>query len=298
MQETILVFFQNIANPQLDIIAQWITILGEQYTYIIVISFLYWCGSKKSAIKLIYCFINSTLINNLIKIIFQAPRPFEVLSSIHGKRLHTATGYSFPSGHTQSSSTFLTALALMAKKTWFWIIAVILMLAIAASRVYLGVHWPVDVIAALILGVFWALLFSYLVDQVYSDPSKFTKLLMISEGMILFATIMMVILQLFFFKNITKLSDFYKISGLSLGVFSGIIAEKKFIQFDAQAGNIVQKVLRFTIGLGLTMIIFIFLQAVLLNLPVFHYFRYCFIGIWMTFLYPALGSKVKLFSRF
>ena len=117
MQETILSYFQGISTPFLDVFFSLATMLGEQYVIIAVVTLVYWNISKKEGFLLTYMFLISTLVNSLLKIAFHTPRPFQVLDNIGGKRLQTATGYSFPSGHTQGATSMFTTLALILKKS-------------------------------------------------------------------------------------------------------------------------------------------------------------------------------------
>ena len=100
------------------------------------------------------------LASTLLKFGFDRPRPDLVP---HGSIVYTA---SFPSGHSMLSAvTYLTLGALLARvqprrrlKAYFLILAVLLTLMVGSSRVYLGVHWPTDVLAGWTAGAAWALL--------------------------------------------------------------------------------------------------------------------------------------------
>jgi undecaprenyl-diphosphatase len=101
---------------------------------------------------------SGTLVSGLLKNIFQRERPDLVA---HAAYVSTT---SFPSGHSMMSAvTFLTLGALLARslsrkrlKAYFLLLAVFLTLLIGVSRVYLGVHWPTDVLAGWTAGAAWA----------------------------------------------------------------------------------------------------------------------------------------------
>jgi undecaprenyl-diphosphatase len=97
---------------------------------------------------------------SLLKEVFQRPRPDLVPYAVY------VSGTSFPSGHSMMSAvTFLTLGALLARsqkrkllKAYFLLLAALLTVMVGLSRVYLGVHWPTDVLAGWIAGAVWALL--------------------------------------------------------------------------------------------------------------------------------------------
>lgn len=122
--------------------------------------FLWLDGKGRMAVFVGLSVATGTLLSTLLKDLFHRPRPELVPHAMH------VSSTSFPSGHSMLSAvTYLTLAALLARsherrrvKVYFMVVAVVLMLMIGVSRVYLGVHWPTDVLAGWIAGAVWALL--------------------------------------------------------------------------------------------------------------------------------------------
>jgi undecaprenyl-diphosphatase len=123
-----------------------------------VVVFLLMARKSASAFFVVFAVAGGLFLSSVLKLGFERPRPDLVP---HATEVYTA---SFPSGHAMLSAvTYLTLGALLARfqpsrriKAFFLSIAVILTLAVGASRVYLGVHWPSDVLAGWCVGAAWA----------------------------------------------------------------------------------------------------------------------------------------------
>ncbi len=113
---------------------------------------LFWRGRGRQVLWLILVVIGGTLLNSALKQGFAAPRP-DLLP-----HLDIVKSYSFPSGHASGNMIFFGALAMMMARKWAWVAASVMIALIGFSRVWLGVHWPTDVIAGWILGIGWLVL--------------------------------------------------------------------------------------------------------------------------------------------
>ena len=294
MQEGILRFFSRIAAPWLDALAEGITMMGEQYIFIAVITLVFWNISKKAGLLLAFSYLASAMVNVGVKILVQAPRPFEVLSGIEGKRVHTATGYSFPSGHTQGAAGVLTAAALLLRRFWFSCLAAVLMLLIALSRVYLGVHWPLDVIAGLLLGVLSAWGTYRLLEPMLNDPPRLQSLLLRGIVLIVALTLALFVLEKTGTLDSLKIRDFYKISGTAAGAMAGCILETRLVGFSTEAKT-ARKAFRYILGLAVSVLLLTILKAILPSGNCFAFLRYLTVSLWLIFLFPWAGTKSGLF---
>jgi undecaprenyl-diphosphatase len=152
-----------IGPPALQDAARDVTALGgvTVLTLLTVITsgFLFLDGKKHMALFVFGSVAGGTLASLILKNLFQRPRPDLVP---HGAYVSTT---SFPSGHSMLSAvTYLTLGALLARshprkrlKTYFLLLAFLLTLMVGISRVYLGVHWPTDVLAGWTAGATWAI---------------------------------------------------------------------------------------------------------------------------------------------
>ena len=220
MELEILRSIQSIANPFLDILFQLITMCGEQIVLISIIAVIYWALDKKFGEYIAYSVLTSVLLNNTIKDIFKMKRPIGE-KGIRTLREQTATGYSFPSGHTQNASSFYGAMAIYLKKRVMHIIATIMIILVGFSRLYLGVHYPKDVIVGGILGVLTSLI-------CYKLYNKF------ENKMLLYVITFVIFIPALTFAHS---ADFIKGMGTYLGFIIGIYIEKKYVNFSVETSN-------------------------------------------------------------
>lgn len=155
---------QPLGPPALLNAARDITALGGPTLLMLLtaaVSLFLALDGKKHMALYVCCSVGSgLLVSNLLKDTFDRPRPDIVPHVVY------ASSYSFPSGHSMLSAiTYLTLGAILARshermllKAYFLLIAVFLTLLIGVTRVYLGVHWPTDVLAGWTAGAVWALL--------------------------------------------------------------------------------------------------------------------------------------------
>lgn len=170
LDRTVLMFFRTSGNPSDLIGPDWfeemvrdVTALGS-YAFVIIIvaaaiGYLLLVRKYGLALLLLAAEAGGMVISTLLKELFDRPRP----DLEHAARVFTA---SFPSGHaTLSAVTFLTLGALLTRvtadrksKLYFMATAVILTIMVGLSRLYLGVHYPSDILAGWCIGSAWALL--------------------------------------------------------------------------------------------------------------------------------------------
>jgi len=269
-----------IRSEPLTYFLKAITFLGNEEFLYIALPVLYWIWRKRAGAHLMILVILSAYINFLIKGVFAWERPPSDLWLIH------ARGYTFPSSHAVTVTVMWGFLALEVKKKWFSATAASLIILVAISRVYLGVHYPQDVIAGIATGL--CLLFAYRLWLRYSrsaiskinTPVKIISVFIISILMILI--------------NTTSLSAAG--AGMFAGVVIGFLIEPLFADFTTE-GKLLKKILRTIVGAFFLVIIW---QGLVWLLPKniwFKWFESIVIGLWITLASTWIFVQLKLADR-
>lgn len=150
-----LYFLEQMRLPGLNEFMLLITQLGEETAFLVVAIVIFWCVSKKCGYYILSVGFLGTITNQFMKLFFRVPRPW-VLDpdfTILEQAREAASGYSFPSGHTQSAVGTFGAIAYTTNKQWLRICAIIVAVLVPFSRMYIGVHTPVDVLMAAAMAV-------------------------------------------------------------------------------------------------------------------------------------------------
>ncbi len=250
----VLYFFESIRNPVLDFIMSTVTRLGEETFFIALAILVFWCFDKKHGYFLITIGFLGTVINQFLKVLFRVPRPwvkdpnFTIVESARAE----ATGYSFPSGHTQSAVGSFGAVARFTRKNFIRIVCLVIVILVPISRMYLGVHTPLDVGVSFLIATTLVLGLYPLIKL--SDKKPYI-IPIILGATILVATIAYVFIKVYPFpsdadkNNITHGAEsVVKLLGASVGVLLSYFIEKKYINFEAK-GHILTQIIKVVIGL-------------------------------------------------
>lgn len=267
---------QSVATPALDIIFQIITMFGEQLFLIPIVAFIYWCFNKEMGYWLCWCVSVGNLAVNSAKGIFKVERPIGY-EGIRTLRESTATGYSFPSGHTQASANVFTAIARAVNRKRFWAIAVILPALVGLSRLYLGVHWPTDVIAGYAAGIFIPLVLWLLYRRFVKHKPMMFLISTVAFAPFCFMT--------------GDVADFWKSFGFGIGLAIGTYIETKFINFEIDDVPAKKRAFRFAGGIILLVAVYAGMKLLLPAGNLAAFVRYLFIPVTATAIWPAIFKK-------
>ena len=252
----ILYFLESIRTPFLNTVFSAVTHLGEETLAIAIALFLYWCVSKKWGCYSLLVTFFSLYLNQFAKILCRVSRPwvahpgFTIVESARAE----ATGYSFPSGHTANITGTLGSWARFTKKKWLRIIFLVLIAVVSFSRMYLGVHYPSDVLFSLVVGT----ILIFLLYRIYEKGEGISVRLRVSFLLAMAISFLFVLfVQLHAWPadiEIDNLNSAQKnswlMAGLSAGMIVGIYFDKNVIDFRVKAPWWAQ-ILKTVLGLGL-----------------------------------------------
>ncbi len=172
MDALILQWFESIRNPFLDGFFAFFSFFGEGLALTVAVILLYWLLGRTGE-QLAVTTLTTLPLNSFLKGVIARPRPYVdgVVSRVEIDNFFLSTVdlnpyASMPSGHAQSSSAFLSGVALRSKRGWIGVSTLLFAFLIMCSRVYFGVHYPTDVLVGFILGltvaILWELAYRYL----------------------------------------------------------------------------------------------------------------------------------------
>lgn len=281
----LIIVIQQVHSPVLDSVFRAITFLGEEQFYLFLFPVILWCIDYSFGVVLVIFFMLSNSTNIILKELFQHPRPFDLNP---GLKLSQADGYGLPSGHAQMSVTAWGAIAIRVRKIWFTIAAIVLILLIGFSRVYLGVHFPTDVLTGWIIGLI--LLAIYVIAR--STLERWLSGLNLWLQLLL-AVAVPLILLLF-----NQTNDAITSAGTLFGISVGLVFARRYVSFGVR-GPWWHLVLRFLIGFVVVLALYLGLKKVF---PpdgtsfgaVFRFLRYALIGSWIVLGAPWLFRLMRL----
>lgn len=248
-----------------------VTQLGGEVIFIVAAVVVFWCVSKWEGYYLMTIAFCGTVLNQFLKLICRVPRPwvrdpnFTIVESARAE----ATGYSFPSGHTQNAIGLFGGMARWGGRRWVRLGLTALALVIAFSRMYLGVHTPADVGVSLVLAAALVLGLYPLMRRAQEKPRYMgyvlAAMLVVSGAFVVFVETCGFPADMDAENLASGIGNAWKMLGAVAGMTLAWLLDRRYIHFETQAVWWVQ-VIKVAVGMALLLAIKSGLKAPLLAL--------------------------------
>ncbi|MBR2810592.1 MAG: phosphatase PAP2 family protein [Solobacterium sp.] len=236
------------------------TFLGELNTALVIMAVLYWAVSKDLGTFLLMGWSGNRLVNGVLKVTFCVYRPWIRDARIipYGNAITTATGYSFPSGHTMNAvSVYGGGAVHKDMPEGLRIVLCLLVLMVAFSRMYLGVHTPQDVLVGTAAGILVMWLIFRMLQWVQENADR--DKLVVLAGVVLAAAVAVYAAVKPYptdYDAAGKLivdgakmaNDTFKGVGFSMGFLTGWFLERRYVKFTTDV-SLTRKLSRVVTGL-------------------------------------------------
>lgn len=306
-----LLFLQNIRVENFEFLNKFflsVTILGELWLPTIICAVIYWCIDFGAGFRLFSLFGLEMFFTQFFKMIACVYRPWILSDKIKPVDLAitAAKGYSFPSGHSATSSSVLGGVAYLYRKNKILCTFLILtVLLVGFSRMWLGVHTPQDVIVGLTIGFSLVFLISFIFNKLDKTKNGYLYFLVLADILAIAALIYVCYFNQYRIDYIEgqllvnpakSIYNFIVCYGYALGLFNGAVICKRFFEFDAKVGSNKSKILRGVIGSVIILLLlkfgmtYIFHNALNYKTAMFISFL---IGIFITLFYPLIFIYIE-----
>ncbi len=314
----IILYLQSLGD-WLSTPMQFFTFLGNEEFFLLLMPVLYWSISAVLGLRVGILLMLSNGIVFVLKIAFHSPRPFWYRAEIHA--LTEETSFGVPSGHAMNGVSVWGLVAVHLRRIWSWVVFIVLIILIGLSRVVLGVHFPVDVVAGWLFGILLLWIFLFLEVPVLAWLGRQTLAIQI---LVAFAVSLAFIVAGALTRNssagfelpvgwlenaaaelqMEEPIDAFSLSGIitSGGVLFGLAGGAIWLYdrygFDA-SGTLRDRLLRYPIGLIGVLVLWyglglVFPQGEYLLAYLLRYIRYFLVGVWIAALAPLVFMRLGL----
>jgi hypothetical protein len=260
-----------------------VTVGGTEYFYLALLTGVYWCVDRRRGVRLTVLVLVSTALNLWLKTVFALPRPFDIDPSVGMAFEET---FSFPSNHAQNAAVFWGAAALLLKGPWRIVLGILPPLLVGLSRVYLGVHYPTDVLAGWVIG-------ASLVWLDYLAGDRIERFLAgLRQSLRLAATAALVLAMVAAYREDVSMA------GALFGFAAGIIYFPRAVGFSTE-GKPARRALRYLVGIATVALVYALPKLLAAGLeaggpPLARFLRYAALGLWAGAGAPWLFMRLRL----
>jgi membrane-associated phospholipid phosphatase len=284
----VVLWFQQF-NPALDIPFKILTSLGDKEFFLLLMPLVYWCIDRQAGARLFLLLLISACLNEAAKMMADQPRPFNYDPRVL-KLVHEDSG-GFPSGHTQSAMVVWGYLAWRFKKPFLWLLAGFLILMIPLSRIYLGAHFPTDLLGGYAIGVL-VLFFFLRLDSHFES--------WFDQMAILFQLAVVLGIPAFLILFIPSgHEDLLTAVGALMGVATGMVLERRWVRF-CSGGTWLKQLVRYVLGAAILLALWLGLRIAFKSLEptgLFRVVRYALVGLWGGLGAPWLFVQFRLAKK-
>lgn len=288
----LLYFFERIRVPVLNEFMLLITSFGEETAFLVIALILFWCVDKYVGYYTLSVGFVGTLTNQFLKLWFRIPRPWVLDENftILEQAREAASGYSFPSGHTQSAVGTFGSIACTTKNRTIRILAILIAVLVPISRMYIGVHTPLDV--AVSIGIALLLVFALrpvvLKNREKLMPALLAVMLLLAAGYLCFVKFYRFPADIDHENYTSGLENAFTLLGALVGMLVVYFVDEKWLNFKTDAVWWAQ-ILKVVLGLLLVLLVKSGTKS-LLNMLLGEYVgrsvRYCLVVLTAGILWP------------
>jgi len=293
-----LVWLQGFQTDGLTGFFSLMSWLGLSYFYVLFFPLLYWSISKRWGIMAAFALLIADYVGMFIKWTFKLPRP----PSPPVNRLWSETSPGFVSTHASTSLAFWGTLAVLVRRWWMTTLALFIILAIGLSRMYLGVHFPADVVGGWLVGLFAMWLVLWGIPRLTPLVQKWSAGRQV--GGVLLLMVVLLLVTPGNWEGLRPDEAFVRDVAMLAGALLGLIWDQHRLNFSVE-GNWGRRLLRYIIGIVLVIATFFGLSALFSLIPGENYYlaqvlrliRYGLVGFVVTGLAPWLFLRLRLAQK-
>jgi membrane-associated phospholipid phosphatase len=307
-------FIQTLQSmsPTLDSFMKAVSFLGTIDFYLILIPFLYWVISAQLGFRVLLVLLTTDFLGVAFKQLLHQPRPYWVGDV---QALAEETSYGIPSTHASDTIAVWGYLVYKINKAWLWVLTFLVVLVVGISRMYLGVHFPTDVIGGWLLGLVG--IFLVVIGDKWLSPylkKQSTGMLigigfLVSVGMILVGWLIGLLIASSpdpaewaeYAAEARGISHYFTLAGATFGAVAGYPLMRQYAPFQT-SGGWAQRIGRYLLGMVGVLLIYFGLDMLFGMLAAdesalglgLRYLRYSLVTLWAIFGAPWVFLKLRL----